>query len=155
MSRLPLRLGLFAAAVVVALSAGTAGFTAVDADRSVNVQVVDDDDAYVGVDACEVANDSSGSGGEPVRVDVTNRYTDPLTVDSVASDEADRTDRIDDDRTVGVGESERFTVVFDDDVDAVVVEVAADGFHASITQSVRGECPSAGSGGGGNATGSA
>lgn len=154
MARTALRIALLVV-LATGLSVGTTGFTAVEADRTVSVNVVENDEAYVGVVACE-RSQGGGTGGEPVRVWVENRYTDPLTVESVTSDDAARTDGDGDGVTVGVGDSERLEVVFDDEAPTVSVAVSADGFEATVTRPVtpKSECPyatgsgtSAGSGG--------
>lgn len=143
MGRVVLRLALLLV-VVASLSVGTTGFSAVDADRSVSVDVVDDDEAYVGVVACAKGNDSEGSGKESVRVRVTNRYTDTLTVTAITNADVDRTDGTSDtEGTVEPGERERFEVVFADDIRQVTVDVDAQGFDASVTRQVtaKSDCP--------------
>ena len=152
---------LVALAVSVSGAAvGSSGFSAVDADRTVNVNVVENDEAYVGVVACEKASkNGAGNGKAPVRVWVTNRYTEPLTVASIASNDADRTNKNANHDTVSVGHNERFETVFDSEPDTVTVTVTADGFDASVTRTVtpKSECPYAmgssdDSGSGGNST---
>ncbi|MFC7096471.1 hypothetical protein [Halobaculum marinum] len=143
MARRTLKLVLLAV-VVTGLSVGSAGFGSVAADRTVNVAVVDDEHAYVGVVACEKGNDGPGSGTAPVRVRVTNRYSTTLTVDRITSADADRTDGVHvDEGSVNVGNREAFDVVFEDDVATVTVAVTADGFDATITNSVatKADCP--------------
>jgi len=133
------------AVVVSGASVGTAGFSAAEADRTVSVSVVPNDEASVGVVACEKSNDrSNGSAGsDAVRVWVENRYTEQLSVTSVTSDDAARTDGSDGEVTVGAGESRRFEVVFADDVTTLTVDVSADGLDASVTRDVVGKssCP--------------
>lgn len=67
------QLGLIVA-VLAALSmtlTGTAGFTGVEADRGVQVAVVDDDTAYLGV---EQAPSNTTDGTADLNVTVTNRF---------------------------------------------------------------------------------
>lgn len=143
MARLALRVALLLV-VVAGLSVGTAGFSAVDADRAIEVNVVDDDEAYVGVVACAKGNDSTGSGKESVRVRVTNRYTDNLTVTAITSVDAARTDDATGaEGTVATGERDHFEVVFADDVRQVTVDVTAQGFDVGVTRQVvaKSDCP--------------
>ncbi|MFC7069041.1 hypothetical protein [Halobaculum lipolyticum] len=146
-----LRLALLVV-VATGLAVGSSGFGAVEADRSVDVAVVGDDEAYVGVVACQKGNDGAGSGKQSVRVRVDNRYTEAVTVVGIASDDAERTDgSASAAGSVGVGDRERFEVVFADDVATLTVDVAAGGFDASVTRPVaaKTECPIANRGGNG------
>ena len=153
MGRTALRLALLVV-VAAGLSVGSAGFSAVEADRTAAVNVVGNDEAYVGVVACEKANgkgSNGAAGSEPVRVWVENRYTEELSVESTTSDDAARTDGSDREVTVGVGDSRRYEVVFADDVTTVSVGVTADGLGAGVTRDVfeKSSCPrSVGNGGG-------
>lgn len=145
MSRTLLRLGLLVV-VVTGLSLGTSGFTAVQADRTVSVNVVDNDAAYVGVVACEKAAENGNgndNGNAPIRVWVTNRYTDSLDVLEIASADAARTNQVQNGGAVAAGERERFEPVFDAPVDTVTVRVTADGFDATVTRDVstKSACP--------------
>lgn len=146
MSRTVLRMALLVALTVSVSGAtvGSSGFSAVEADRAVSVNVVDNDAAYVGVVACEKADENGTSNGKaPIRVWVTNRYTETLTVASVASADADWTNKNANHDTVGVGQDEQFETVFDSKPDTVRVTVTADGFDASVTRTVtpKSECP--------------
>ncbi|SHH61780.1 hypothetical protein [Halobaculum gomorrense] len=124
------------------LSVGTSGFSTVEAARSVNVNGVDNENAYVGVVACEKSN-GNGNGASPVRVWVTNRYTDTVTVEEISNEAVDRTDGSLDTATVSAGERERFETVFDVPIDTVIVRVTADGFDATVTRHVaaKSACP--------------
>lgn len=125
--------------LAVGISVGTGGFSTVGADRPVTVNVVDNDEAYVGVVACEKSN----SKGTAVRLWVANRYSAPVTVESVASADSDRQDAAGTDGTVAVGDRERFEVVFEDDPETVTVAVDGDGFDVSVTREVttKAACP--------------
>ncbi|MFC6785820.1 hypothetical protein ACFQFH_07900 [Halobaculum halobium] len=144
MGRTALRVVLLVviAAGVSGATVGSAGFSAVEADRTVSVNVVGNDEAYVGVVACEKSA-NAGNGKGPVRVWVTNRYTDEMTVESITSDDAVR--RNPDQRlgTVDPGEREHLNPVFASAVSSVTVEVSADGLDASVTRTVtsKTDCP--------------
>jgi hypothetical protein len=145
---------VFALLAAASLSAGTTGFSALSAERSVNVAVVEDDRAYVGVDVCDptgnegsteraktdrtkVSKNQDGQsgpskGGNMVFVRVSNKYTDRLHV-SLATDEDTI---VGSQRPVTPGTVETFNLKLDDVTDSVTVEVTAAGFEASITRPV-------------------
>jgi len=58
------------------------GFSAVSADRSVEVAVADDDEAYLGV-AQELSNTNMSTGTTDIDVTVTNRFGSKITLDTV------------------------------------------------------------------------
>ncbi|MGB9986582.1 hypothetical protein [Salarchaeum japonicum] len=120
---------------VAALSVGTMGFTSVSADRPVSVNVVEKDDAYVGVVACEKSN-GNGNGANPMRVWVTNRYTDAFTVERI---EGDRTTTPT--KKIQTGKRVRINPAFG--ADTVTVYVNSNGFSATVTADVyaKSECP--------------
>lgn len=70
------------AGVVAALVAvsGSAGFTSTAADRGVEVAVVDDDEAFLGVERTTV-NETDGTAN--LSVTVTNRFPAGTTLDTV------------------------------------------------------------------------
>lgn len=140
MARPTLRLALLVV-LAVGVSVGTTGFSAVDADRSVAVNVVDDDEAYVGVVACERPN--GNETGADVRLWVENRNSAQFTVETVTSADANRQDNSGIDEPVPVGDRERIDVTFDDDVEAVTVEVDGTGVDATISRDVtaKDDCP--------------
>ncbi|QZX98980.1 hypothetical protein [Halobaculum rubrum] len=140
-----LRLALLVV-IVTGLSVGTTGFSAVEADRTVSVNVVENDEAYVGVVACEISNSNSGNGASPVRVWVTNRYTERLTVEEITSDDAVRTGNGQPaGGDLGPGVDKRFKEQFSSSVDTVTVAVTADGLDVTVTRTVapKAHCPSA------------
>lgn len=146
MSTLRLLAVAFALVGAASLAVGAAGFSDVSAERGVQISVVDDDEAYVGVQACHKQSaggtgNSDGGSATPVRVEVTNRYAGPFVVESIESDEGETV--ADDGEHVGAGDSERFELTFDGEVSTVTVDASADGFEASVTQTVvpKDECP--------------
>lgn len=71
---------LFAFAVLLG-TVGTGAFSTTEAERGVNVRVVDDEEAYVGYDPVSV----NATDGETVAlVNVTNRFHTPLDVTEVS-----------------------------------------------------------------------
>lgn len=140
MARRTLRLALLVV-LVVGISVGTTGFSAVGADRTVSVSVVDDDEAYVGVVACEKSGTASGS--DPVRLWVENRNAGSITVESVTSDDAVRRSGNAVGEEVRVGDRDRFELVFERDVSTVTVAVAGDGLDVTVTRDVtpKANCP--------------
>jgi hypothetical protein len=121
---------LVACLAVAALVFGSGGFSSAAVERSLSVAVVDDDRAYVGVDA--VRHEADGT----VTVTVTNRFVEPLTVERIVSD--GRIERPPDgEATVPVGE--RRTYSFESDAvagDSVRVRATAEGFEATVTATV-------------------
>lgn len=74
------RLGLLVVLAAVALVTSTAGFSTASADRAVQVAVVDDDAAYLGI-----AERSSGTanGTTNLTVAVTNRFPTGTSLETV------------------------------------------------------------------------
>ena len=89
---------LGAAVAVLASVGGTGGFSTANADRGVQVAVVDDEQAYLGIESENVT-------GETWNVTVTNRFPDGATAE-VTVEVGDRTDST----TLGAGASERLTL---------------------------------------------
>ncbi|MGB9964502.1 hypothetical protein [Halobacterium hubeiense] len=130
-----------ALAAVSLLATGTLGFTSVSAERGVSVNVVDTDKAYVGVTACEPTNgngsdanasSNNGQGNADVYVTVTNRYSEPLTVEGISANTHDAapTDR----NSIGSGARETYALHVD--ATEVTVDVDGDGFDATVTAEV-------------------
>ena len=127
----------FTAAVGMVL--GTAGFSAIDADRGIEVSVVDDDSAYLGVETVDpiVENESStvavyenGFGTDLDEFSVHAVSTDP-NVDATVADAPESLDP---------GESARVDVVVeseDVDLDSVKLQlsVTASGDGVSVETS--------------------
>jgi hypothetical protein len=130
---------VLALAAVSMLATGTLGFTSVSAERGVSVNVVDSEDAYVGVTACAPTHNGSGNGNgsgagsADVYVTVTNQYSTPVVVERIEGGGNDA--NLDDaSRVISVGEVEQYPLQFD--ADEVTVEVTADGFDATVTDAV-------------------
>lgn len=101
---------------VTALTVGSAGFSSMSVDRSVSVNVVDDDEAYVGVEAC---NTSESSNVTEVTVRVTNRFSTSLTVVRIDGENVST--------TVASGDRVNVSRTYDSPVDEVTVEAVSDG----------------------------
>ena len=125
--------------LVTGLGVATTGAPTTLADRSIDV-TVSDDDGLVGVTACQKSRTTQGSS--PVRVAVSNRFTDPLAVVSITSTDAARTDNRPS-KVVEPGEQRTFEVVFDGAVDTVAVDFSGAEFTSSVVRSVqpKRQCP--------------
>jgi hypothetical protein len=123
--------GFVAAAAL--LAAGTGGFSAMAADRGVEVAVVDDSEAFVGYDA-------SCDGDGDLSVTVTNRFDRAVDGGSVTVDGV--TEQVG--SLMSGGDS---TVEFDSDEfepgDPVTVEVSSAGLSATLHRSVPDDCVAA------------
>jgi hypothetical protein len=135
---------------VSALALGSAGFSSVSADRSVSVSVVDNENAYVGVAACELgaggtgnANKAKQSGGSAsqVRLWVGNNFSSAFTVTQISGDGIDSQPK--EKEELDPGELTRFGPF--DDVDSMVVSVEGEdgSFSAEVTIDVvsKDACP--------------
>lgn len=136
---------MFAVLGILFLVAGTGGFSAMTADRGVDVSVVDDEHAYVGI---ETVGDELSAEDRIHLLTITNQFA--TVMDELDVTVADGTDVIDADtvelgsRTVGVGEgttataectaTERTGVV---DLD---IEGGAGGASFDLTRTVEVDC---------------
>jgi hypothetical protein len=68
------------ALLVVGTTVGTGGFSAMNADRGVDITVVDDDRAYLGVDR---SPSGTANGTTNLTVTITNRLGSGTTLESV------------------------------------------------------------------------
>lgn len=137
-----------AVAAVATVVFGTGGFGAVDADRGVEVSVVDDGAAYVGVVACEKPRRPNGAatrtnaspdvGSTPVRLWVTNRYEAELAVVEIREAGVSPRNRNAARRPARIppGEDARFEVTFGGDASRVTVDVEGADLAASVTRTV-------------------
>lgn len=75
------RLLAVAAALAVAATVGSGGFTSVAADRGVSVAVADDGEAFLGVDTRDLSVDNGNH--HVTLIDLTNRFPGEPTVESV------------------------------------------------------------------------
>jgi hypothetical protein len=140
---------LLAVVAVSALALGSAGFSSVSADRSVSVSVVDNENAYVGVAACELGADGgtesknetnqSGGSASQVRLWVGTNFSSAFTVTQISGDGIDRKPDVE----LEPGELKRLGPF--DDVDSMVVSVEAEdgSFSAEVTVDVvsKDACP--------------
>jgi hypothetical protein len=74
-----------------AMSIGTGAFSSVEADRGVEVSVVDDDEAYLGLD---VENRIATVGRPAEVVEITNSFADTLSLDVSVEDTNEVVDEI-------------------------------------------------------------
>ena len=123
--------------VATGLAVGSSGFGAVEADRSVSVNVVGADEAYVGADAC-----TNGNGnGNVVHLRVTNRFADSFEVESVTSADAglwkNREPEPKGHTDLSPGSEVELTQKFDGPVGTVEIAVTGASFDATITVEVK------------------
>lgn len=125
---------LLAVAAAAMLVTGSFGFTSVSAERGVAVNVVESENAYVGVSACEKSN-GNGNGTEPARVMVTNQFSEEFTVDDISWGEVTKQLSLD------PGNSTTFNNVKLSD-NTVTIGVTG-GLDATVTTQVKekGDCP--------------
>lgn len=128
-SRVGIAITVVAAALLVTSSVGV---STVALERSVEIEVVDDDDAMVGF---ETVNESE-NGSTVESLDVSNRAGTNLTVDAELADgDVD----VDAPESVGAGESETISVTGECEDDAEL-EVTVDGDGIRIERTVTLDC---------------
>lgn len=120
------------AVLATSIALGSGGFSSVGAERTVEVAVVEPENAYIGVAAC--AKTTNESNGDPVHVWVTNRYSEPITVASLVGDDSE-TYEPNANPTLTPGESERYEANFA--TEQVTVHVAGNGLEATVTVRVQ------------------
>jgi hypothetical protein len=127
---------LLAAVAATMLITGSFGFTSVSAERGVSVNVVESENAYVGVSACEKSN-GGDKGANPVWVVVTNQFSDTFVVDDVSWDDLQKA------RVLQPGESTTFKNAFADRSDGTVTIQVAGGLDATVTGEAKekADCP--------------
>ncbi|MFW5918171.1 MAG: hypothetical protein ACOCR0_01685 [Haloferacaceae archaeon] len=131
---------LFAAAAATMLVTASFGFTGVSADRGVSIAVVDSENAYVGVSVCE-KDKGNGKGSNPVKVTVSNRFSEPFRVASISGDDDSMEPNMNKGE-IAPGDSETYPNVFGDE--QVTVEVVG-GLDATVTAEVGEQCTSSAS----------
>ncbi|GAB7013194.1 hypothetical protein [Halolamina salina] len=136
---------LLAAVAATMLVTGSFGFTSVSAERGVAVNVVESENAYVNVSACEKSNGNATS--RPARVTVTNQFSGSFTIEDVSWGDLNR------ERTLQPGESTTFNNAFADAADGTVTVDVTGGLDATVTAQVseKADCPKNPKKGGGNA----
>jgi len=92
----------------VGLVFGTAGFTAMEADRGVNINVVEDEDAYLGYEATAANETVNNSTIATVEAEYRNRFSGELTLDVTVA--VDGVERRDVNVTLTQGEAKRIEV---------------------------------------------
>lgn len=129
---------LLAATAATMLVTGSFGFTSVSADRGVDVAVVEDENAYVSVSVCQKPHGNGNeNGANPVKVTVTNQYSEAFNVTTVSGDGTDKSPASGDE--LSPGESVRYNNAFAET--EVTVEVTG-GLDATVTSQVEGKCGS-------------
>lgn len=136
------RLLSFACVVLAASSLvlGSTGFSSVNAERNVEIAVVEQADSYVGVVACAKSTETD-SNSNPVHVWVTNRYTNELTVERIVGDDSNQYVPPSSQSTISPGQERRFEANFASET--ATVHVTAAGLDAEITAPVQSKqsCP--------------
>lgn len=137
---------------VIALSVvASGGFSAMDLDRGSTIQIVGNDHAIVGVDACYVPNGSAQSSAEesvseehgatPVRIEVTNRLGQEITVTEITGDKPVVSNR-NYQPTVRPGDSAQYVVPFNGAPSEATVLTSARGIGIEVTVDIHQEqCP--------------
>lgn len=131
-SRLGIAITLVAAALLVTASAGV---STVALERSVEVEVVDDDSAIVGFET----NESVGNESPADALDVTNRAATTLEIDADAGSGSDSAVDVDAPEDVGPGETVTISVTGECDGD-VELEVALVGDGIRIERTATLDC---------------
>jgi len=130
-----------AVVAVCAMTVGSMGFSSVSANRDVSVSVVDNENASIGVEACEMANTNSsgnngvgnGEGGgnnestnsKSTKVYVTNRYADSIDATAESSQ-----------KSIKPGHVGKLPVTALED-ETVTVHASGDGIDATIHATVK------------------
>lgn len=140
----------FAVLGVLLLTFGTTGFSAVSADRGVDVSVVDDGEAYVGI---EIVGDEEYDEDRVKLLTVTNQFAsdiESLQVSVVDGSDAIEADSVKpEDSSVGIGEDTDVTAkcTMDQSEGSVDLQITGEAGGASfdITRTVDVDCgPAAG-----------
>jgi hypothetical protein len=125
---------------------GVGGFTSVRADSDMNMSVVNDTNAFVGVEACKVpmtSNNPTTQSSTPVRIQVSNQFSSEFDVNEVDDRQGSGTLTPGKTNNIGPGETTEFTVVLaDSDPQTVTIHVSNDYFSTTITSDVhsKSEC---------------
>lgn len=128
---------LLAVVAATMLVTGSFGFSSVSAERGVSINVVESENAYVGVSVCEISNgdgEDNGNGSNPVRVTVSNQFSETFDVTEITLGGSGGPDADVDRESISTGESSTFDVKAHG-YDQLTVEVA-DGLDASVTVDV-------------------
>lgn len=142
-SRLRLVALVLAFAAATAMVFGTAGFSAVSAERGVTVAVADDpEEAYLGIDAChrnaEQGNEqSANNSATPMDVTVTNQFATTVKVTGI---DADGSSLDAEKRDLGPGDSTEYEFTEKGQVDTVTVHVEGTAVSASASADVSPQC---------------
>lgn len=139
MTSLKLLSVVLALAAATALTVGSVGFSSATADRGVSVNVVEDEEATVNVEACYTSANPNQGNRTPVTVQVTNRFPTALTVERVDGESPPPGKA-----TVSPGGRTTFTVTPETAVSEVTVDLVSDGgTQVTITRTVveKADCP--------------
>lgn len=121
----------------VLLASSTAAVSSIAVERSVEVAVVDDEDASVGFEAeiVDASNETgAGSGEVDVEIEVTNRLDENVTASIEAVDGETVSDG--DATTVPPGETGAVTASLECDDEPAAIDVAADGDSVTIERTI-------------------
>ncbi|MFC6953351.1 hypothetical protein [Halorubellus litoreus] len=124
---------LAAAAVVVATTAGTGAFSAVSAERGIQIAVVDDDRAYLGV-----AVTANVSGNDTTaRITVTNQFPQGTTLSAVtATVDGETVSLTPGSTTLDGGDSTTGTVANVTCGDTVTIRASGDGVRVELEREI-------------------
>jgi hypothetical protein len=130
--------GILCLFIIAATIMGTAGYSTIQSDRIVDVQVAGDDEAYLVID--ETKNEiDNGSTGEPL--ELTNQFAESVELSiSVKSTEGNITSEGLNDTIIDTGEAAALQVKCEDTQTSggiITVDITADGDEISFETSDR------------------
>lgn len=125
-----------ALAAAALLATGSLGFSSVSAERGVQVNVVDAEDAYVNATACS----TNRGNGTSVKVRVTNQYSEPFSIDQITDEDGDEIARGHVPESLDPGDYHEFPSLQANDEVTITV---TGGLTATVTVDVEenGDCP--------------
>jgi hypothetical protein len=124
---------LAAALVVLATTAGTSAFSAASLDRSVQIGVADDDDAYLGVDV----TGTTTNGTTTVDVSVANRFPSGTALTTVtATVDGDTITLTPSDGSLDTGENTDATIGGVTCSNTVTVHASGDGVTVTLERAI-------------------
>jgi len=122
------------------LLTGTFGFTSVTADRGLQVSVADNDHAKVGI---EKLGGEASAGDEIKLLNITNKWTDGMTISDVSVEPLDGVEVTDEELSVGDGARISAQCSLDagttEEID-VTFTASVDGAQTTITRTVEVTC---------------
>lgn len=153
---------------VLSLVSGTVGFSTIDSTRGVDIAVVDDEQAYVGVTVCRFSGNSSNGNASATNDSLADSVVDETVSNGSIVDESTASNTTNGDvvvhvsnrytkpltvtvdrelstseMTVGVGAAEQLAVDAPGTLSTLTVSAAASGFEATLVRPIHSEteCP--------------